>query len=66
MGWELREIRKEQGTYLISLCPDLKSVKSFVIDGNLGRRLEPSRGFDGIIISSSVFTNMMIILFDLR
>lgn len=44
----------------------LPTVKSFVIDGNLGRRFVPSRDFDEIIISSSVFTNMMNILFDLR
>lgn len=44
----------------------LPTVKSFFIGRNLERRLVHSRDFDEIIISSSIFTNMMNILFDLR
>lgn len=63
----IREIAwNKEGARNVSSNFVLPTVKFFVIGGNLERRLVHSPGFEEIIISSSVFTNMMNILFDLR
>lgn len=64
-SWDGNKAWNKEGTRNVSNFV-LPTVKSFFIGRNLERRLVHSRDFDEIIISSSIFTNMMNILFDLR